>query len=486
MNDRTARSHRNRSQTLTSLATNSFVLESRQLMTAAPAQVVMLSATTVDSESVTVDYQINNEALTQPLTLGVYRSATSTYDSNAIAAGTVTIPATSFDTAGNHALSLGTHEITLPLDGGLPPNPEHPYVLVVANPGTDAVNAPTDTASFRKTTIGVIIHGGVQPQGWKKNGPPWEQTMAKSLRAEGYDLVIAYNWVAESGHAGAARKQVPRVAHLIEEAAQQIDPNSPVDLHVIGHSEGAVIAGLSLAKLEQTPNLLHGYKELTLLDPHSASNGFKGKQFSVSNNLMGSIARAEITRYQSQANDPPAMVPSDVNDAQVFFQHTPISAAHGSNNGLYNLWGQVPVIAAPNVPVHYANLTGSGISHAGDVGVYNWYQTNIVPKLGNGPALFNPSALTANLTLSATQSPMFAGTGVPGAAIDVYARAEGKSAKLPLGTTTVDSTGHWTIPASRSLPVGAMFFAHAKVPVFPGLKRVYVSPTVQATTSITP
>ena len=61
-------------------------------------------------------------------------------------------------------------EVTVTLPGGVPPNPEHPYVVVVADPQgavheTDKTN---NTASFRTHVIGIITHGGVQP---KDRGP---------------------------------------------------------------------------------------------------------------------------------------------------------------------------------------------------------------------------------------------------------------------------------------------------------------------------
>ena len=92
-----------------------------------------------------------------------------------------------------------------------------------------------------------------------------------------------------------------------------------------------------------------------------------------------------------------------------------------TNGGIYNLWGDVPVAAAPGVPVHYANLTGSGISHAGDFGIRTWYQTDVVPLLGNGPAFVNPGALTATETVPASGASSFSGTATPGASVSVFA-----------------------------------------------------------------
>jgi hypothetical protein len=448
-------------------------------MTAVPAQIAMLSATTLDSKSVTVGYSIDSSIHDAPIPIGIYRSASPTFDSTAVPVAKTMIDATMIDVDGKAALNAGTHAITLRLANGLPPNPMHPYVLVVANPDTTGVSVPSETAAFRKQTIGVIVHGGVQPSSWKKAGPPWEAKMAKSLKAEGYDLVIAYNWVAESGHAGAAAKQGPRLARLIDQAASQIAPNIPVDLHIIGHSEGTVVASLALNDLKPPINLTQGYKELTFLDPHAAGNGFKGKQLSTSDSIEGVLAKAYISHYQASANDPAPVVQGNVNDAQVFYQHTPVAAAH-TNKGLYNLWGQVPVPAASGVPVHYANLTGPGISHAGDFSVFDWYQKNIVPLLGNGPAFVNPSQLTASRTLSATNPqalPTISGIVTPGAKVELVGYAQNK--QVSLGVTKADSTGHWSISEPTVIQGNYKIYARAQLPVADGLNKVFVQPMVR-------
>ena len=45
-------------------------------------------------------------------------------------------------------------------------------------------------------------------------------------------------------------------------------------------------------------------------------------------------------------------------------------------------------------PAHYFDLTGPGISHAGNFGVQDWYRLNVVPTLGDGSMLANASILT--------------------------------------------------------------------------------------------
>ncbi len=133
------------------------------------------------------------------------------------------------------------HTVTVPIPGGLPLNPEHPYVLAVANPVASEAGDTPSTASFRTHTIAVITHGGIQDNAWKKNGPPWTLQMAKSLRAEGYDQVIAYNWVAQSSTPGAGGQARAEAGQAGPRGVAQFPATDPVDIQFIGHSEGAVV-----------------------------------------------------------------------------------------------------------------------------------------------------------------------------------------------------------------------------------------------------
>src|SRR6185437_4126034 len=201
----------------------------------------------------------------------------------------------------------------------------------------------------RTHVIAVITHGGKQPKSWAKGGPPWERRMASQLLADGYDSVIPYNWVEVSSTPGSAVKQGPRVAALVAQAAAQYPANEPVDVHFIGHSEGAVVNSQAILWLNKNgwpANAQAGYLKVTMLDPHAANNNITAPQYSVSNGLLGAIAKEEINAYQSKAKDPLPVVTPNVQDAEVFYQHTPVRQTFGSNDGIYNLWGQVPVQGA--------------------------------------------------------------------------------------------------------------------------------------------
>lgn len=469
-------------------------LEGRQLLTTAGPDIHMSSATTHDSRGVSFAYDVVNVSLSSLVEIGVYRSADPTFSADDLKVGSQELipsgsTAATIDQAGKSATGVGSHQITLPLSDGLLPNPDHPYVLVVADPRGAILSSDTSlhTAEFRTHVVGVITHGGVQPSSWK-HGPPWELRMARDLREQGYDSVIAYNWVSQSKHPGAAVKQVPAVARKVAAAVSAFPASDPVDVHFIGHSEGAVINGLVIQRLQNTApaQMRAGYLKETMLDPHAANNGIRGQQYSVGSGLLGWIARLEINDFQSRAKDPLAMVPANVDDAEVFFQHTPASQAE-TNHGMYNLWGQVPVAG----PAHYFDLTGHGISHAGRFGVQDWYRLNVVPTLGQGAPLIQTNVLTIQpsyvlgearsgaFTISPTNQPTYRGTAAPGAAVRLFARPE--SADLTkVGQAIASPDGSWSL-VTHPLPPGRYrVVAVANVPDSPGRRTLHMRPTAWA------
>lgn len=458
----------------------------------------MISATTSDSRSVSFTYEITNGALASPVEIGVYRSADPTFSADDLKVGSLELipsgsTAPTLDQAGESATGAGPHQLTLPLSDGLPPNPDHPYVLVVADPQNAVLGSGTSlhTAEFRTHVVGVITHGGIQPKSWKY-GPPWELRMARDLRAQGYDSVIAYNWVSQSNHPGAAVKQVPALARKVAAAVSAFPASDPVDVHFIGHSEGAVINGLVIQRLENSapPQMQAGYLKETMLDPHAANNGVRGQQYSVGSGLLGWIARLEINDFQARAKDPLAMVPPNVDDAEVFFQHTPASQAE-TNHGMYNLWGQVPVAG----PAHYFDLTGHGISHAGRFGVQDWYRLNVVPTLGEGAPLIQTNVLTiqpsyvlgearsAALPVSPTDQPAYSGTAAPGATVRLFAQPQSPDL-VKVGQTVASTHGTWSLVAHPLPPGHYRVIAVASVAGSPGRRPLHMRPTAWASSII--
>jgi hypothetical protein len=442
----------------------------------------MVSATATDSKSITIDYQVNQAPpASQPLQFGIYRSSDSQFDSTATLVDTWTVapprqgqPGALVDNAGQPAGALETHQLTIPLPDGLPIDPQKPYVLVVADPGLpSATTDPGQTASFRTYTIGIVTHGGLQNTHWK-DGPKWQVETAAILQQQGYDAVIAYNWIAASDLPGRAAMQGPRLASEILAAASQFPASDPVDLHFIGHSEGAVVNTQALVSLESqmTPQLKAGYIKDTLLDPHPANNAILGQEYSVTSGPLGMLATAEISSFQSKAKDPPVFVPSIVNDAEVFYQHTSAANSHGVNSDLYNLWGEVPVQG----PAHYYNLTAAGATHAGSTGVSQWYADFVAPTLGNQAPLIQKLQLNGQIDqagATATSSPVsalsasgpgqvvsgrqpeFSGTAAPGSTIRVYVGPASKLSQIgPAGWTKASANGQWSLTADRPLANG--------------------------------
>jgi hypothetical protein len=250
------------------------------------------------------------------------------------------------------------------------------------------------------------------------------------------------------------------VGRLVELAASHAPAGEPVDVHFIGHSEGTVVNSVGIRYIEthETGPLAAGYLKATLLDPHAANNNAPGgRQYSVSDGLLGDLARWIIDGYQQKAKDPLPVIWDNVEAAEVFYQHTPISAAKGSNDGLYNLWGQVPVPVRGDVPVRYYNLTGVGISHTGAVDVRDWYQVHVVPTLGDNSGFTDPTLLTggpaAGLQAAQDRPPVFQGSAAPGAHVRLRATSRSSPRPIVLGGAVADEAGHWSV-TSRPLPDG--------------------------------
>ena len=117
---------------------------------------------------------------------------------------------------------------------------------------------------------------------------------------------------------------------MVLDAASQFPASDPVDLHFIGHSEGAVVNSLAILRLNGTSwprSCEAGYLKVTMLDPHAANNGVAGQQYSVSNGLLGWIAKMSIDATSRGPRTRAVVVPDNVDDAEVFYQHTPVSEA---------------------------------------------------------------------------------------------------------------------------------------------------------------
>jgi Bacterial Ig-like domain len=472
-------------------------LETRlALSTVAPVPPVSVtSAHTVDSKSVTIDYDVNSPNLGPLLNFGVYRSADATFDAGDQQVASLAIPASALgrstlDDAGVNAAALGHHTITLPVVGGLSIEPERPYVLTVANPET-AIGAPDQAARtgvIHTHSIAVVTHGGIQSKSSDALGPNWLRSMAKAVSKQGFDSVVKYVWSAQSRTPGNAAKQGAKVDRVINRIAAEFPAGDPVDVQLIGHSEGAVVISQAaqLLQVKEDPGIAIGYVKMTMLDPHAANNHAPGYQYSIEGGAVGRIATDTIRLFQWQASDPIVSVPKNVDEAEVFYQHTRVEAAY-TNSGVYNLWGQVPVRGQAT----YYDLTGPGISHAGDFSVPRWYTNNVAPTLGQGGHFSDPTILTGSRVLAAgnvstkwystasTATPEFSGTAKAGATMTLFAARNTSFGWKNVGTSTADASGHWDI-APQPLQNGRYrFVVRAATEAFPGHPGVQITPRLR-------
>ena len=489
------------------------VLETRQLLTSAVmgalSDLAVLATSTTDSRSVAVDYEVRGEGLSAPRTVGIYRSADLNFDPTDRKVGETSIPGGGFVTFPSGTLGLadvpgavGTHRLAIPIEGGLGIDPQHPYVLAVAEPGaTGSDGDPTnDVASFRKYSFAIITHGGLQDTPGNRI-PAWTNRLDAAFKDQGYDLVLPFNWVAFSKQPGAVRRQGPKLADDVRKIIAELPGDGPIDLHFIGHSQGAVITGLALSDLETDlpPRAAAGFVKATMLDPHAANNGFPRKQYSTKPSFIGEIARKTVNKFQSDAQDPFTVVPSFVDDAEVFYQHTYFALAEGStyDSNYLNLWGQVPVRGE----ARYTDITGPGISHSGDFSVVNWYQTNVVPTLGSGLPLKIEGLISARIdpndgtdaiavggpnlgidpptyaTISNVDQPTFEGFALPGSDIRLTAAGSRR-----LGSTVADADGHWQIETPRLRDGRYRLVLTGSVPASPDYPRVRSTPRINVGT----
>jgi hypothetical protein len=374
-------------------------LEDRIVPSALP-DIQMLFATTTDSRTISVNYNITGESLAgQSLSFNVYRSSGYGSLNGAQLIGTASLPSSD-----SSDLGLGSHQgvkLSLTAPNGqsltsLTPNPALPFIGVVANPNGTIVESSTadNTASFETHTLGVIAHGfALDLAALFFNTPPaWETQMAAALQQQdGYEAVIAFNWVRLSilpfpmaiGLAGSELYQqvVAEADHLAAE-----HPGDVVDINFIGHSRGTVVISETLQDLVGTndPALRGGYMQMTLLDPHPANNLFGHFSWVPAIQVSDDLAALTLL-FQELTRDPQVLVPSNVMQAQLFDQQTPAGQLGFQSplEFLLNLWGET-ASAIPNQssqPIEVQSLTNvvaPGIGRIGHEQVHEWYQANVV------------------------------------------------------------------------------------------------------------
>ena len=303
--------------------------------------------------------------------------------------------------------------------------------------------------------IGVVAHG-LQPDG---EVPAWVGTMSAALADRGYATVIPFDWADQSQTPGAAASQGTRLATEILDVVARYGGTEPVDVHLISHSEGAVVASQALLdpRIASNSQIQDGELRLTLLDPHPAHNHPANPQYSAAPTLLGAVAEAATVAFQAAANDPEVIVPSYVDLSEVYYQHTPYSlapatsltnSAGGPTERDFNLWGETP----PGV-TRAVDLTGEGIGHDE---VIAYYQDQIIPTLTVDARAGGASRVTGVLSpgsdrgtsgsdnITNVNQPTFAGTAPPGSTVRLFAQPAGQGPVL-VGATTAGVGGDWTL-----------------------------------------
>jgi hypothetical protein len=334
----------------------------------------LLTATMGDSRGVRFSYEVRNADITQPLQVAIFRSADNQADAGDVRISELTLSGAD--------LAVGTHTLTASAAGGLPIDPARPFVVVAADPANAIGEADeaNNLTSFRIYVVGAVTHGLEQSGVF----PAWVPALADSLRAQGYDATIPFDWTDSSSVAirGRTIEVGQRLAAAVLAAVQTLPADAVIDLHLIGEGRGAVVVSQAMLALEQMEaqgtipqlrGLQAGFTKLTFLDPHPAHNRHDvGDPNQVDPDQNDPERR--FFRFQELAEDPEVIVPGTVDAAEVYYQQAANTASPNLFENFFNLWGEVPIAGA----THVCNLTGTVNSHSG---VQVWYQQNVVPTL---------------------------------------------------------------------------------------------------------
>lgn len=405
-----------------------------------------------------VSYEIAPETTPTALDFRIYRSADATLDPADKQIGQTTVADPGSTAAGSHTLQIDLGE-------AMRPDPSRPYVIVagqVSGASIDTVLAD-NVASFRKYTIAAISHGGIQ--GSNYNIPQWEAKIGHRLESYGYDAVIPFNWANSSRTPGAAAKQAPRLGGRILQEAANFPTGAYVDVDYIAHSQGTVVVSQAAQWMDNhtTPGIASGYGRMTLLDPHAANPEAPNNDESLPGGWLGWMTKTVIAWYKGNARDPLVRVPDSIDEADVYYQRTPVGV-NDANNGRYNLLGQVPVLGT----ARYVQLNSPGIAHSGGGGVYTWFYFNALPSYATGDQPANPSVLETtaieatdgtwrrNWLTTSDASPQWSGVAAPGATVRLYVSpaSGGIDKAIPLSTVVADSAGKWTLKPADPILAG--------------------------------
>lgn len=249
-------------------------------------------------------------------------------------------------------------------------------------------------ASFETHTLGVVVHGlELGPLLWLLNTPPaWETQMAAALQQQdGYEAVIPFNWVGLSflPFPGVTQLAAGQLAQQVQATADGLagqHPGDVVDVNFIGHSRGNVVVSQALQALAGTtdPVLQGGYLQMTMLDPHPASNTVQGLFTWLPFLPLANTFADLVLQFQGLAQGPPVVVPANVTRAYDFDQQTPAGQPFRDLTEVaLNLWGDPPGLipnfsGGPITEQNLTNVVAPGIGLIGHYDVHDWYLANVV------------------------------------------------------------------------------------------------------------
>jgi hypothetical protein len=135
------------------------------------------------------------------------------------------------------------------------------------------------------------------------------------------------------------------------------------------------------------PQILEGYKEVTMLDPHPARVNFPPWD-SVPPGTVGWLLQYGLDLFQASTQDPEVSVPTSANVSEDYFQNTPWFETGSLATTLLNLWGESSVGSSETY-----DLTGPGINHST---IHDWYLTHVL----GGASIQSTMATSASIAVS--------------------------------------------------------------------------------------
>jgi hypothetical protein len=231
--------------------------------------------------------------------------------------------------------------------------------------------------------------------------------MADQLMADGYNGVVKFHWEKTSNVANPALILAAgrRMANAVIAKAKSLNlgKNDVVDVHFIGHSRGSVVISQALINIQNTPNLFAplkaGYMIMTMLDPHPANNqkvnGAQIGDYDYAISATGLAGSVGVTDFQADAHDPNVLVPFIVQQADDYWQHSPVGSPFpaGTDEPDINLWGEAPaqIYVRPTLPIKSIDLT--------------YDPTSATPKTFKGKAIGHSEVVDYYLALISRKNP---------------------------------------------------------------------------------